>query len=148
MRQQAVGRIKDKTKAATICMQHDGPKCPSLQHHLAASLPSAHLHLIIGTPDRQLEHEPLDGLEEQVDCSEAGRDDHVPCRLGGDEGVAVPVTAHPAAKGEQVVVQRQVGLPNLGQRCVDAAVEGGQAIEDGLLEVGQALAHLVLHISP
>ena len=143
---QAEGDRKLYTKAAKICMTGLCALTSGNSWHQACFLP--HLHLIIGTPDRQLKHEPLNGLEEQVDCSEAGRDDHVSCRLRGDEGVAVPVTAHPAAKGEQVVVQRQVGLPDLGQRCVDAAVEGWQTIEDSLLEVGQALAHLVLHISP
>ncbi len=95
----------------------------------------AHPHLIIAPPDRQLKHESLNGLEVQIDSGQAGGDDHIPGGLGSHEWVAVPITAHPAAKGEEVVVQREVGLPDLGQRGVDAAVECGQAIKDGLLEI-------------
>jgi len=57
---------------------------------------------------------------------------------------AVAVAAHPGAKVEQVVVQRQLGLPDLRQRGVDAPVEHRQRREDGLVEVRQPLPHLRL----
>jgi len=50
------------------------------------------------------------------------QDADVPGCSGGDVGVAVPVAAHPAAKLEQGVVERQARLADVGQGRVDAGV--------------------------
>jgi hypothetical protein len=44
------------------------------------------------------------------------------------------------------MLQRQVGLADGRERGVDAPKKDGQPAEDGLVEVGQALAGLVLHV--
>jgi len=42
------------------------------------------------------------------------------------------------------VVQRDAGLPQVGQGRVDASVEHGDHVEDDALHVDDAAAHLVL----
>ena len=75
---------------------------------------------------------------------EARADDDVAGGVGGDKGVSVAVAAHPGTKGEELGVQRQHRLANVLQRRVDAAQEHGHALVDGLVEVIEPLAGLVL----
>ena len=68
--------------------------------------------------------------------------------LGGDEGVAVPVPADPAA---QLQEGRQLRIPPgriQAQAILQVGIEGRDFAQKGALEVGQGAGHLVRHGGP
>ncbi len=66
--------------------------------------------------------------------------------LGGDEGVAVAVAADPAAHlHEARQLQRAPAAVAAGEAVFEVGVEARQLAQEAVIEVGQAIAHLVHH---
>ena len=72
----------------------------------------------------------------------------VPQRVGGDEGVAVAVAADPAADAEERRQPPALAGKALRQLPLGLQVHARQLVEEGLLEVADAVAHFVDHVQP
>ena len=97
-------------------------------------------------PHGQREDQLLDLREVQVDRGDARQVHDVARALGGDVGVAVAVAAHPRREAHDRVVEGDPGQTLVLQRGVDALAELRVPREDGVVEVRQARAHLVLRL--
>ena len=97
-------------------------------------------------PHGQREDELLDLREVQVDRGHACQVHDVARALRGDVGVAVAVAAHPRREAHDRVVKRDPGQTLVLQRRVNALAELRVPREDGVVEVRQARAHLILRL--
>lgn len=104
------------------------------------------LERVRAAPHGEVEDEVLDRGEVEVHGGDARQIHYVSRARRRHEGVTVAVAAHPRREAHDGVLHGDAGQTLVDERGVDAAHELGQAGEDGVVEVREPRAHLVLRL--